>query len=391
MKLHFALRVRYGITKFKPDTTVTCQIPQYVVLNQCHYDICIVDAVGKRAAISLKAKRCNGMWDVVATFFFYGLPLAFRRLPPIHASSIWRSTSTSITSSPSTALAVSRARGRLWAALWFAARGPAALRPLRMDCQPAEVRNGMKWYGGGIWTYNGGTKYCKYFRIPSFISHGGWWNIGHTSVCAPWVIFRCGEASRCPLFLRLRWCETALDHRKSGAIGQVVAGVISDGELRHVKVTSWNMTAEGIASHVKLYIWKILYFSNLKEDLDLADQLSLTLETSLKTIYILLYIISRHIWVTNNQQNYCSTIQSCFALALLARAGLTATRPWQDLSQPWGLGCEICVAARAQNVGSAMALCSAFADFSFGAAVAVMAVICGHGFMFWWMTWMLDC
>ena len=69
MKLHFALRVRYGITKFKPDTTVTCQIPQYVVLNQCHYDICIVDAVGKRAAISLKAKRCYGMWDVVATFF----------------------------------------------------------------------------------------------------------------------------------------------------------------------------------------------------------------------------------------------------------------------------------------------------------------------------------
>ena len=45
------------------------------------------------------------------------------------------------------------------------------------------------------------------------------------------MIFRCGEASRCPLFLRLRWCETALDHRKSGAIGQVVAGVISDGEL----------------------------------------------------------------------------------------------------------------------------------------------------------------
>lgn len=71
MKLHFALRVRYGITKFKPDTTVTCQIPQYVVLNQCHYDICIVDAVGKRAAISLKAKRCNGMWDVVATFFLW--------------------------------------------------------------------------------------------------------------------------------------------------------------------------------------------------------------------------------------------------------------------------------------------------------------------------------
>ena len=55
------------------------------------------------------------------------------------------------------------------------------------------------------------------------------------------------------------------------------------------------MTAEGIASHIKLYIWKILYFSNLKEDLDLADQLSLTLEISLKTIYILLYIISGHI------------------------------------------------------------------------------------------------
>ena len=51
------------------------------------------------------------------------------------------------------------------------------------------------------------------------------------------------------------------------------------------------MTAEGIASHVKLYIWKILYFSNLKEDLDLADQLSLTLETSLKTIYIYYYTL----------------------------------------------------------------------------------------------------
>ena len=61
----------------------------------------------------------------------------------------------------------------------------------------------------------------------------------------------------------------------------------------------------------------------------------------------------------------------------MACAGLAATLLWQDLSQPWGLGCEICVAARAQN-GSAMALCSAFADFSFGAAVAVMAVICGH-------------
>lgn len=50
-----------------------------------------------------------------------------------------------------------------------------------------------------------------------------------------------------------------------------------------------------------------------------------------------------------------------------------AKRPWiienPDLSQPWGLGCEICVAARAQNVGSAMALCSAFADFSFGVSM----------------------
>ena len=79
MKLHFVLRVRYGITKVKPDTTVTCQIPQYVVLNQCHYDICIVDAVGKRAAISLTAKRCNGMWDLVATCSGLPcLPLAFR-------------------------------------------------------------------------------------------------------------------------------------------------------------------------------------------------------------------------------------------------------------------------------------------------------------------------
>lgn len=86
MKLHFALRVRYGITKFKPDTTVTCQIPQYVVLNQCHYDICIVDAVGKRAAISLKAKRCNGMWDVVATFFLMVCRwpfAAFRQFMPV--------------------------------------------------------------------------------------------------------------------------------------------------------------------------------------------------------------------------------------------------------------------------------------------------------------------
>lgn len=52
-----------------------------------------------------------------------------------------------------------------------------------------------------------------------------------------------------------------------------------------------------------------------------------------------------------------------------------AKRPWiienPDLSQPWGLGCEICVAARvqrAQSVGS-LALCSAFADFSFGVSM----------------------
>lgn len=31
------------------------------------------------------------------------------------------------------------------------------------------------------------------------------------------------EASRCPLFLRLRWCETALDHRKSGPLPAVGA------------------------------------------------------------------------------------------------------------------------------------------------------------------------